>query len=148
MKPKISLQKCETLSRIAAGPFSLKPFSRVARGFADLGFEEFFLFDKGRIVSLHTGCASSISAADEKFFFRLPDADELVEWIIGNGFEIVKVEFVEQRVWELRLRTPESDAQAIHASSDSLEGALLDAALMIFGRAVTRQDSRPLKAVK
>lgn len=141
MKSRTFLKKCELTSRAVSEAaiagltkqhpaFEIGEFKRVARGFADLGYEEFFLLDRQKLVSLHTGSISSLNTADEKFFFVVPESDLLIDWIVSNGFEIVSAKFVEQREWSVKVCKSIYECSAgileFEASSRSFEECLLD----------------------
>ena len=66
----------QTLHRAGFRP-PLREGRRVARGFADVGFEEFWILPARKLVSIVNGVASELQSEHERFFFAVPGADEL-----------------------------------------------------------------------
>ena len=98
--------------------------SRVARGFADLGFEEFYLTSSDCMVSILSGEQLPFSTAD-KDLFPLLSSDELIAEVHRHGVDIQSVDFIEQRNWSIEAMHTGSDRQS-RVVNVSLECALLD----------------------
>jgi hypothetical protein len=98
--PQAILKQCEQLSRAGYNP-EFSQGMRVARGYADLGYEEFVLIKSRTLLSLFNGKTSEMPEGHEKFFFHIPSADELVIEIRKRGWDLVASEFYEQRTWKI-----------------------------------------------
>ena len=94
------LALCQTLHRAGFRP-PIREGQRIARGFADVGFEEFWVLPQQKLVSIVNGQQSQLSAEHEKFFFRVPDVDALVDAITRSGYDLSAVQFVDQRRWHV-----------------------------------------------
>ena len=71
----------------------------VARGFADIGYEEFVVLPNNRICSLYTGqivdlptLDGKISVASSSFHFLVPTLQQLGNIFCRIGFENIKIE--------------------------------------------------------
>ena len=74
-----ALEKCQKLKEL--GYTCLFEAGRViARGFADLGFEEFALLTSSKMVSLYSGQSSVLVDDHKMHFFNVPTCDELVNF--------------------------------------------------------------------
>jgi hypothetical protein len=111
------LRKIELLSeKIKA----LKEFEQgdvIARGFSDLGFEEFLLTSDSRMISLFTGETTEITTANISFFFKIPDFPQLLNLLASfevyvDGFNRVGVNF-----WEPELANEGLQMEVISADS-------------------------------
>lgn len=76
----------------------------VARGFADLGFEEFQVLPGPRILSLTAGTIKPLPEDHRQHFFWIPSVDELVELIEACGSVVVECMREDQRQWRLELQ--------------------------------------------
>ena len=74
---------------------------RVARGFADLGYEEFCMLPGNKMVSLYNGKVSDLSEDHRRFFFLVPTVEQLVQELALRGEKIEGLEFKEQRNWTM-----------------------------------------------
>ncbi len=115
------LKKCETLAAQGVKR-AFAPGSRVARGFADLGFEEFIIHPNGVLCSLFTG---SISELREDFLFPVFDQQELVDELFRRSWDVESIHYPDQRLWEVvvirgdkTMRTGHRDLK--HAFADVL----------------------------
>ncbi len=77
--------------------------SQIARGFADLGHEQFTVIGPQQILSNFTGAKSSLAEPEREFFFWVPDADDLVECIQRADFNVLELQYQEQRSWVARV---------------------------------------------
>jgi hypothetical protein len=73
----------------------------VARGYADLGYEEFVLLASNKICSLYSGKISELPEEEKKHFFIVPDQDMMTDKIIKTGLDIESIVFENQRNWKL-----------------------------------------------
>lgn len=101
---------------------------RVARGYADLGTEVFQLIGPRRLVSLFTGKPSEIPDEHLKFFFRVPEVDEILEELIRRRVVVLGAVFKDQRRWVLSLKVEGEQRDLV---SDSLEEAFLDGLISV-----------------
>lgn len=62
--------------------------STVARGFADLGFEEFIVLPHGKLLSLYTGQASMLKEEEEVHLFFVPTVEELINELSRNNVAV------------------------------------------------------------
>jgi hypothetical protein len=101
-----------------------EPGDIVARGFADLGYEEFQVLPSEKILSLTAGSVSALPSEHASHFFWIPSVDELTELLERQGVSCVACSRVEQREWlveahyadELEAHRHESLHQALLAT--------------------------------
>ncbi|MCB0318017.1 MAG: hypothetical protein KDD56_04615 [Bdellovibrionales bacterium] len=96
------LNLCQELSELGFNP-ELSSGGRVARGFADLGFEEYLYLPPNNLVSLFTGDKSILPDEHRHFFFAVPSVDEMVNFAIAKGAKIKQLDFENQRTWTLNV---------------------------------------------
>ena len=94
------LQICQDLSELGYKP-ELNAGGRIARGFADLGFEEYLYLPPDKLVSLFTGDKSTLPEEHRDFFFVIPTVDMMVSVALEHGAEILSIDHVEQREWNV-----------------------------------------------
>jgi hypothetical protein len=120
------LDQCYALSQ--KGFFlNFRPGSVVARGFADFGFEEFYLLPDNRIISLLSGDAKPFE--QDKHFFTVPDLEDLIAECRIHEIKIVECRLIEQS-WRITLEIPEKvlteQGQELIAAFVSCLAKLLD----------------------
>ncbi len=76
---------------------------RIARGYADLGIEEFCMLSPTKMVSLFSGKVSELPPDHYKFFFCVPTVSDLVSEISKRNYDIMSLQYRDQRRWELQL---------------------------------------------
>ena len=76
-----------------------EPGDIVARGFADLGYEEFQVLPSQKLLSLTAGTVSSLPADHSNHFFWIPSLDEMTELLERRGVPCVSCKRVERREW-------------------------------------------------
>src|SRR5262245_29707637 len=81
--------------------FQLKPGLRIARGFADVGYEEYSVLSGFTIVSLHSGQSSTLPPDYERFHFPVYSADELSVLLYERHCDIDAIRYDDQRTWVL-----------------------------------------------
>lgn len=79
-----------------------EPGDIVARGFADLGFEEFQVLPSSRLLSLTAGTVSALPTAHAGHFFWIPSVDEVVELLERRGVPCVSCDRIDQRDWVVK----------------------------------------------
>lgn len=102
---KSHLALCERLHKAGILSVQFEVGDKIARGFADLGAEEFQVIAQDRIISLFTGHQSDLLDSERRFFFELPDVDRLIEILDQKGVEIFELSRPNQRRWSLGVRT-------------------------------------------
>jgi hypothetical protein len=63
----------------------------VARGFADVGVEEFYLLPDRRVLSLTTGEKTDLVSDDRSAFFLIPSVDDIVLEIERHGGSVEQI---------------------------------------------------------
>ena len=76
-----------------------EPGDIVARGFADLGYEEFQVLPSQKLLSLTAGTVSSLPADHSNHFFWIPSLDEITELLERRGVPCLSCKRVDQREW-------------------------------------------------
>ena len=104
--------------------FPVKIGCRLARGFADLGYEEFYLLPANKLLSIYTAKTSEWSVEQEKHFFVVPDVNQLIAVISAQKIK-VKVEY-QNAEWVI---TFANDQQEIKQSGTVLINLLIRAYL-------------------
>ena len=95
----------------------------VARGFADLGFEEFQVLPGPSLLSLTAGTVKPLPEDHRHHFFWIPSVDETVAIIEVRGAMIRECVRVDCREWQIRVE--DGDGLIIEARARLLHGALL-----------------------
>jgi hypothetical protein len=104
----------------------------VARGFADLGSEEFQVLPGNNLLSLTAGTVKPLPFEHRDYFFWIPSVDEAVDLIEAKGYEINHCSREEMRDWSLVLSSGQvSDLRVV---ARELHIALLKALLAVFQR--------------
>jgi hypothetical protein len=81
------LRACDGLR--AAGCFgSYVAGDLVARGFADVGYEEFLVLHGGRVMSRLTGQISEVTERERAMLFVVPDCDRVVREVGAAGVDV------------------------------------------------------------
>ncbi len=73
----------------------------VARGFADVGYEEFALIAEHKILSTYTGKASALETHERDFFFKVFSIDEMIQYLQRQGVELRLLELEDGREWHV-----------------------------------------------
>jgi hypothetical protein len=127
---KAFLKHCEKLKE-AGLAIQFEPGVRIARGFADLGYEEFYALSGGKAVSVFSGQVAQIPPEHQKFFFLVPSFDRLINEIQRAGFDVECLEFENQRTWVLSVKEPQGgtarafrSAEVLCALAEALQFAL------------------------
>jgi len=123
------LKRCEKLKECGLLP-EFERGARVARGFADLGYEEFYCLSSAKLVSIFTGHTSALNSEHHAFFFLVPNLEYLVNTVSKKGFDVESFAYLDQRQWVVRLRSP-GDDRAVETKDAELLCALADAFIEI-----------------
>jgi hypothetical protein len=76
----------------------------VARGFADLGFEEFQVLPGQKLLSLTAGTVSVLPLNHVHHFFWIPSVDECIELLEQAGVKCIHCERRDNREWHLEVQ--------------------------------------------
>ncbi len=115
-----------------------EPGDVVARGFADLGHEEFQVLPGPRLLSLTAGTATPLATGTAGHLFWIPSADECVALIEKSGAVCVSCDRLDGREWMVQVQRC-GDVEASRARS--LHEALLRALLAVL-RAKFKEEGR------
>lgn len=124
------LEKCSTLKE-AGIQFEFSQGMTIARGFADLGIEEFIMLTESKICSLYSGKTSTLPPEEQERFFHVPDCDMMIDKLAAFGMAIEKLLFLNQRSWQLTIRSDEGGEFSFEAGT--LADVLIEA-LISLGR--------------
>ena len=116
------LDSCYLLWK-AGFKYELKPGNRIARGFADIGSEEYSVINQHQAVSLLTGKVIELDEFYLNYYFFVPTVDQCVAEVYQRGFDIKTCEFINQRTWTICLT---KDQEVITSESRSLSSCLVD----------------------
>jgi len=104
--------------------------SRVGRGFADLGFEEYCVLPGSRLQSLLTGTISPLVEAEKAKFFGILAVDEMLTELTRIGFDVYSLGSPDQRAWILEMSNQSGSkfevrgASVLEACCQALKAAL------------------------
>lgn len=100
----------------------------VARGFADLGYEEFQLLQSRKLLSLTAGTTAPLTSDHERHFFWIPSVDEVTELLEMQGAVIKGCRRIDGRTW---LTEVECGGKEIAAEGRSIHLTLLHALIQV-----------------
>jgi hypothetical protein len=106
-----------------------EPGDVIARGFADLGFEEFQVLPGSQMLSLTAGSLSRIPDDHKGHFFWIPSVDEGIAWLEAQGAVVQQCQREDARTWTLSLLT--QDGAAVETQGESLHETVLRALLEV-----------------
>lgn len=89
---------CNELKQWGLQP-RFEPGDIVARGFADLGHEEFQVLPGPKLLSLTAGTVSQVQDDSASHFFWIPSVDEITALLEKAGAQCVSLARQEQREW-------------------------------------------------
>jgi hypothetical protein len=110
-----------------------EPGDVVARGFADLGYEEFQVLPGPSLLSLTAGSTSRLPENHRDHFFWIPSVDECVELLESKGVRMDSLRREDGRVWVLAFQRPDGEGEIAHG--ESLHEVLLRGLHRILGHA-------------
>ncbi len=85
------LAKHEALKHLGVEPV-FSSGEKIARGFADLGYEEFVILPQGKLLSLVRGTVSELPQEHRHHFFSVMDVDQLRGLLDGLGWDILEIQ--------------------------------------------------------
>jgi hypothetical protein len=103
----------------------LEAGSRVARGFADLGFEEFVVLPARKLLSLFRGTLAEIVDDEIEDLIFLPDSEQMIKILQEKGCRLENLCFEDQRRWKLELE--KGDGAHLFFEERTLELVLISA---------------------
>jgi hypothetical protein len=95
----------------------------VARGFADLGFEEFQVLPGPSILSLTAGTVKPLPVDHRHHFFWIPSVDESFELLEARGVRIGECTREDGRTWKIKAQC--QSGMPVEVSAPSLHEAVL-----------------------
>jgi hypothetical protein len=101
-----------------------EPGDVVARGFADLGFEEFQVLPGPSLLSLTAGTTKALPEDHRHHFFWIPSVDETVELIESRGGVLESCQRQDGRTWVVKMRLAQHES-LVDVSDATLHTALL-----------------------
>lgn len=100
--------------------------SVVARGFADLGYEEFLILPGERLLSLMSGTITVMPEEHRHFFIAVPSESDLNEALDRAGYRVLAVQGVSRRQWDAIIERESSKEQCV-CSGQTIRQALISA---------------------
>jgi len=122
------LKKFEKLKELGF-PLIREAGTKISRGYADLGYEEFLLLNEDQMISLFSGKVSSLPSDHHQYFFTVLSIDDMTEVLVRAGADIVSLQYVDQRKWSLTLS--KNKVESIHGGN-SLEEVFTTALLKLY----------------
>ena len=108
-----------------------EPGDIVARGFADLGYEEFQVLPSEKLLSLTAGTVTNFPAEHTHHLFWVPSIDEATELLERKGVQCLSCARQDQREWSVEAQY--DSTLEVHRA-DSLHTALLRALCAVYKR--------------
>jgi hypothetical protein len=121
------LKKCEQLKE-SGYPCIFEAGLTIARGFADLGYEEFNLLTSSKMVSIYSGQTSLLQEDHQGHFFSVPTCDDLIEFILRRNVTIRALDCREGRDWKIIF---DFQQQSFELIAVSLLDLMLDTTLTV-----------------
>lgn len=119
------LEQCQKLQELGFEP-SFEPGSKIGRGFADLGIEEFCVLHPGNILSLFKGEIIELTEGEKHHFFEIPSIDQMLDELHKLYFDVQGIETEDQRSWQVVMRKVESE-DLIKIGGNSVEDSVCKA---------------------
>lgn len=113
---------CEALKTAGREPV-FAPGRRLARGFADLGHEEFVMLPSGKLMSLFSGAVAPLPEEHRKFFFEIPTLTHITEEIEAHGGQLLNINRIDARSWTVTAR--DANGATIEHNSASIDAAAI-----------------------
>jgi hypothetical protein len=128
---KEQVAACHRLYRLGA----FKQFGAgdvIARGFADVGFEEFFILYDGSLLSLTSGDRSNLADSEKHAFFLIPSVDDIIEEMACLGGIIEQIQKLPAPLgWRIEISSLAVGMRSVEAIS--LFDGMLRALGFLFG---------------
>ena len=128
------LKTCDNVHKLGLRP-RFEPGEIVARGFADLGFEEFLILPSKKLLSVMTGNIAELADGDRDRLVFVPGVEQLVEILEERKCFLERIEFVDGVRWVGLARFLE---EQISCESKSLKACLMNLVLKSFGKDAPR----------
>ena len=95
-----------TLEKLHRAGFAclFEPGEQIARGFADLGYEQFLMLSENKIISLQSGKPSELPEDHRHHFFSVPSAEKLAAELDCRDVQIVKIFPVGHVRWGVQVK--------------------------------------------
>ncbi len=87
--------------------------TRVGRGFADVGYEEYCVLPGNRLQSLLTGTIAPLVDSDKGKLFAILSPDEILAQIVMRGFDVLSLSCPKQRDWVLEMQDSDQNRTTI-----------------------------------
>ncbi len=117
------LRSLESLKELGFS-LDLSAGGQVARGFADLGYEQFLIMNNGKLLALYTGTITELKPEHQQFFFNVPAVDRLLLELHLLGWDIQTINYRSAMSCEVVLS---ADGQALSFKGESFYAALVEA---------------------
>lgn len=126
------LKKCQRLKELGISSH-FEVGECLARGFADLGFEQFIVLPASKLLSLLTGSITPLNDSDREHLFLVPDVEQLTQLILEKGGDLRFAEYIDRRTWKIEIL---SNGTTIQKEDRLLWSALIDSLIQIGESAV------------
>ena len=110
-----------------------EPGDVVARGFADLGYEEFQVLPGPSLLSLTAGTVTRLPEDHQGHFFWIPSVDECITLLESKSATVYQLNRIDCREWMLGLNC--SDGSELSVSGESLHEVALKALHRLLSKA-------------
>jgi hypothetical protein len=129
LNTKEFLKCCSSLND-AGCLFDWSVGTRLGRGFADFGFEEFYILPRDQVLSIITGKVSQLQEDERNFLFVIPTASQLTDKIDLMNCDVKSLKYTAQKRW---LATVErvGGSEPFEVEADSPEQALIGALMLL-----------------
>ena len=124
------LSQCYELWKLGFS-FTLVPGHRIARGFADVGYEEYSVLNDHQAVSLFAGNTIVLDEFYLNYYFFIPTADQIFNELYSKGWDVEKLIWKNQRTWELTVHLASESEQTMTLSGPTLLSAGVEALIRI-----------------
>jgi hypothetical protein len=94
-----------------------EPGDIVARGFADLGYEEFQVLPGPALLSLTAGTVTRLPEDHQSHFFWIPSVDECIAELESKGAVLDGLQRVDGREWVLGFHHTDGSEQSVRGES-------------------------------
>jgi hypothetical protein len=110
-----------------------KQGDHIARGYADLGYEEFIALGPTKIVSLYSGTQSELPPEHLRFFYTLPNTEQMLDVISRQNFDICSALYHDQRIWRLSAKhiNTKQEITADHREFNCALASILELSLKV-----------------
>jgi len=115
-----------------------EPGDIVARGFADLGYEEFQVLPGPKLLSLTAGTVTGVPADDAHHFFWIPSVDESLQLVEKQGAEHLSCVRVDGHEWRFSCS---ARGQELSVSARDMHVAALKILLAVYQHGFRAQEA-------